>query len=76
MNKPSLETVIASRYGVSALECDANTIEWAAAHFAQTAGVPAAAKAWRRLNARRHKLGRYTRIPAWGTPFFAAYFDK
>lgn len=70
----ALETTITTRYGVNALDCDALTVEWAAEHLARVSGdVSGVAKAWRRLNARRHKAGRHTTIPAWGTALFAAF---
>lgn len=69
-----IENVCAERYGVSALNCEAHTIEWAAEHVAKTHGVAVAAAEWKRVNARRHRLGLYTTIPQYGTAMWAAYF--
>lgn len=70
-----IENVCAERYGVSALNCEALTIEWAAEHVAKTHGVAVAAAEWKRVNARRYRLGLYTTIPQYGTALFAAYFS-
>lgn len=70
----TIVTVLTSVYGVSEIEADAITVEWAAARLAETVGADKAAKAWKRLNAKRYRLGRHTTIPAWGTPLHAAYF--
>ena len=70
----TVETVLQTRYGVSLLNADATTVEWAATHLAETVGVNVAAKAWRKANAKRARFGVYTAIPQWGTPMFAAYF--
>ena len=75
-NKATIETVIQTRYGVSPIEADAVVVEWAASHLAETVGVEKAAKAWRKMNAKREKMGRYTSIPQWGTPFWTAYFAR
>jgi hypothetical protein len=69
-----LENVVADRYEVSALNCEALVIEWAAEHIAKTHGVAVAAKEWKRVNARRYRLGLYTTIPQYGTALYAAYF--
>ena len=69
-----LENVVADRYDVNAIECDAIVIEWAAEQIAKTHGVAVAAKEWKRVNARRYRLGRYTTIPQYGTAIYAAYF--
>ncbi len=69
-----LENTVSSVYGVNALTCDAITIEWAAGKVAETHGVEKAAKEWKRVNARRYRLGLYTTIPQWGTALYAAYF--
>lgn len=69
-----LENVVADRYDANALECDAIVIEWAADQIVKTHGVAVAAKEWKRVNARRNRLGKYTTIPQWGTAIHAAYF--
>lgn len=71
-----LETLVATRYGVDALSCDALVVEWAAGVMAETDGALAAGRAWRKLNARRTRLGRYTATPRWGSPLYAAYFTR
>lgn len=70
----TIESVLSTRYGTSALVCDAITIEWAADFVAKTHGAAFAAKEWKRVNSRRRSLGKYTSIPQWGTALFAAYF--
>jgi hypothetical protein len=70
-----IENVVADRYDANALQCDSIVIEWAADSVAQSHGVEKAAQEWKRVNARRHKLGRYTTIPAYGSPLYAAYFN-
>ena len=72
----ALVTLIADRYDVNALSCDAIVIGWAADILAESAGHAAAAKAWRALNRKRERLGRYTTIPQYGTPMFAAFCAK
>ncbi len=74
--KATLSSTIENTYGVSEIEADAVVVEWAATKLADKVGVDAAAKAWKRLNAKRTRMGRHTTIPQWGTPFFAAYFAK
>ena len=73
-SKKVLENVVSEVYGANALNCDAVTIEWAADKVAETHGVTTAAKEWKRVNARRYRLGRYTTIPQYGTALYAAYF--
>ena len=73
LNNKVLENLVANRYGVNALNCDAIAIEWAAGKLAETHGVEFAAKEWKRVNARRYKLGKYTTIPQYGTALFAAF---
>jgi hypothetical protein len=75
MSKATIGTVITQRYGISEDAADAMVVEWAAEHLATLIGVDAAAKAWKRLNAKRHRAGRYTSIPAWGSPMWNAYFN-
>ena len=75
-NKATIETVIQTRYGVSPIEADAVVVEWAATRLAGTVALEKAAKAWRKMNAKREKMGRYTSIPQWGTPFWTAYFAR
>lgn len=79
MSKPAaitIETVLQTRYGVTAESADALTIEWAAEHLADLVGTEKAAAGWKRLNARRYKMGRYTDIPRFGSKLHAAYFAK
>lgn len=68
-----IETICEERYGVNALTADAIVIEWAAEHMAKTTGYEAAARAWRRINSRRERMGKYTTIPQWGSKMFAAF---
>jgi hypothetical protein len=69
-----LISLISERYEVDALTCDAIFVEWGVLHMAATEGNDIAAKAWKRLNARRARLGKYTSIPTWNSPLCAAYF--
>lgn len=71
-----LINIIRTRYGVDAMECDSTTVEWAADVMARTHGNEAAASAWKRLNAKRFRMGRHTSIPAFYSPLFSAYFAK
>lgn len=71
-----IESIITSRYGVTLEQADATVVEWAVGHLAAEIGTEMAAKAWRKLNAKIHKTGRYTRIPSYGSAMFAAYFAK
>jgi hypothetical protein len=75
-NKRMLENVVADVYDVNALNCDHIVIEWAADRLAETAGIEVAAREWKRVNARRHKLGVYTTIPFLGNALYAAYFGR
>lgn len=68
------EALIASRYGVDALTCEALVIEWAAEVLAKTEPVAKVAREWKKLNRRREKMGRYTNIPPYGSALRAAYF--
>ena len=70
---PSLVSVLSTRYGVEAIDASPMTVEWAAAHLAQSAPVAAVVAQWKRLNGQRRRLGRVTGIPQYGTPFFAAW---
>lgn len=72
----ALATLITSRYGVAALECDDIVVGWAAAVLAETAGNMEAAKQWKKLNAQRERAGRYTSIPEYASPMYRAYFGK
>lgn len=72
----AIENLIASRYDANALMCDAIVVEWAAGILAESIGDEAAAKEWKRLNARREKMGRYTTIPVWASPMFNPYFGR
>jgi hypothetical protein len=69
-----IENVVADRYDANALQCDALVIEWAADAVAQAHGVETAAAQWKRVNARRRKLGKYTTSPTYGTALYHAYF--
>jgi SOS response regulatory protein OraA/RecX len=73
-NKKVIENVIADVYGVNALNCDAIVVEWAAGRLEETHGADVAASEWRRLNARRVRLGLYTTIPQWGSTLWTAFF--
>lgn len=68
-----IENVIAGRYGVDAMACDALTIEWAAEHMADTVGEDRAMAEWSRLNAKRSRAGRYTSTPRYGSKLWAAF---
>lgn len=74
--KPTIVEILRTRYGVNEMEADAITVEWAAEHMAETQGADVAGKAWKRLNAKRERMGRYTTIPRWNTALWAAYFAK
>ena len=74
MAKQKIESVCEERYGVGMLACDALVIEWAAEHIAKTDGPVRAAREWKRANAKRYRLGKYTTIPQYGTELFKAYF--
>jgi len=69
-----IENIVADRYGVNALNCDAIVVEWAAGIVEGTHGAAVAAKEWRRVNSRRQRLGAYTSIPQYGTSLWTAYF--
>lgn len=69
-----IENLIAERYGVNALQCDHIVVQWAALVLAETHGVTVAAREWKRLNARRYRLGVYASIPSWGEALYAPYF--
>jgi predicted Ser/Thr protein kinase len=73
-NKKALENLVSSRYGVNALNCDANVIEWAAGKLAETLGADVAACEWRRVNRRREKLGLYTTIPQFGSAMWKGFW--
>lgn len=72
--KRALENVVANVYGANALNCDANVIEWAAGKLAETVGADVAAREWKRVNARRYRLGQYTTIPQFGTALWAGFW--
>ena len=69
----SIATVTETIYGVNALTCEAHVIEWAAERVAAVVGADKAAAQWKRLSARRNRMGRYTTIPQYGTAMFAAW---
>jgi len=75
-SKRIIENLIADRYGVNALNCDDVVVNWAAHVLAETHGVTVAASEWKRLNARRYRLGVYTTIPDFGSKLWDAYFAK
>lgn len=68
-----IEDVIASRYGVDAMACDALTVEWAAEYMADAEGEDRAMAEWSRLNAKRRRAGRYTTTPRYGSKLWAAF---
>lgn len=76
MATKKLETIISGYYGADALTCDAITIEWAADKLADSDGATVAAKAWKRVNAKRERLGKYTSIPGYKSRLWDAYFAK
>jgi hypothetical protein len=61
-------------YGVNPVQCEPIVLEWAA-HKAIELGADAAdvAKQWKRINARRYRLGVHAPIPSYSHPCFAAY---
>ena len=75
-----LEGILTSRYGCNPLTCDATTVEWAADHMigrdTKYGGVGDVARAWKRLNAQRERLGVRTTNPSYGTPLYKAYYAK
>ncbi len=73
-SKTTIDTIISSYYGADPLSCDALTVEWAAARLADVAGETVGAKSWKRLNARRSKLGKYTTIPRYKSRLWDAYW--
>jgi len=72
----TIESVIESRYGITEAQADAIVVEWAAEYLATLTSKEDAGKQWRRLNARRHRMGRYTSIPAYKSTLWDAYFAK
>lgn len=70
-----IDTVVVDRYDADALSCEAFVIEWAATHLAACSGPMHAGREWRRINARRERLGRYTTVPAYGSPLYVSYFE-
>ena len=68
-----IEDVIATRYGVDAMACDALTVEWAAEHMADTVGEDRAMAEWSRLYSKRNRAGRYTTTPRYGSKLWAAF---
>lgn len=71
-----IENLIESRYGANALTCEPLVVEWAAEHLAKSIGKDKAAGEWKRLNARREALGKYTTIPSYTSALFAPYFER
>lgn len=72
----AIKSTLVTVYGTTLEQCDAIAVEWAADRLAAMYSVEFAAKAMRLANARRHKLGLYTTIPAYGSQLRAAYFAK
>lgn len=68
-----IEDVIATRYGVDAMACDALTVEWAAEHMADSEGEDRAMSEWSRLNAKHRRAGRYTSTPRYNSKLWAAF---
>jgi hypothetical protein len=74
--KTTIVEILRTRYGVNEIEADAITVEWAAEHMAETQGADVAAAAWKRLNAKRERMGRYATIPRYGSPLWNAYTGR
>jgi len=68
------ETIAEQRYGVNIYTCTWEVVEWTMNFVLDTCGTKEAAKQWKRINNKREKMGRYTRIPEYGTELFQAYF--
>jgi hypothetical protein len=69
----ALVSLLATRYGVGALEAPALAVQWAAEHLADTIGHVDAMAAWRKLNAKRHRAGIYTSTPDYGSKLWGAF---
>lgn len=68
------ETIAEQQYGTNIYLCDWAVVEWTISLMAKKYGIKEAAKQWKRINNKREKMGRYTRIPEYGTELFQAYF--
>ncbi len=74
--KPTLESILVSRYGTTLLEAPAIAIEWAASHLATLTDNWTAGQAWRKADTKRHRMGVYTTFPSWDNPLYDAYTSK
>lgn len=73
---PTLDTVLSERYGVTLMTADALTVEWAAEHLATLTDAFTAGQAWRKADAKRHRMGLYTTMPTWTHPLYDARVSK
>ena len=72
----TLANVIETNYGVNPVQCDPIVIGWGAHKMLEAGASPAdVAKQWRKINARRLRLGVITPYPEYGHPCFACYFE-
>jgi hypothetical protein len=62
--------IMTDRYGAGPVRSDPTVVEWAALHYAKTAGVEAAKKALRKLNRGRERLGAMPCYVPYGSPLF------
>lgn len=69
---PTLESTIASRYGVDAMQATPGTIIWAADHLATLRGYAVARTELDRLNRRRMKAGKSPAFPEYRTALWLA----
>lgn len=74
--KPTLESILVSRYGTTLLDAPAITIEWAATHLATLTDAWTAGQAWRKADAKRHRMGIYTSFPDYNHPLYDARTSK
>jgi hypothetical protein len=66
----TLESILRSNYGTSALECDWIAIEWAADRVADSAVLATEVK---RVRAARQRVGMYCATPTFGTRLWDAW---